>query len=329
MLKHRKSSGKKIILLIFLLLLIVTPIFFYWLPRISLQLTNEAIYILPPSKDKFISDALYISKHKGIIQTEKTKKFNYKQKYNSYPDAVLDLSSFLTESYGKHAEIFKYENNEEKYTQYVNLPMVNIDNDNIATITLPGFFGKTSDEEKYISTVQDFVKTNKDKIKGIIIDLSNNNGGNLDVLIASIAQFLPKGTLFNFVDNKDNKFSVKLQDSKIIYDDHTYSINSQEKLDIPTVILGSNITASSAEILLLTITSNVNQNIFIGQTTGGFLSGRESFKLYDNYYLGLPTRTIETNDGINHKTDVPLFPEIESQDSYNEAKKWLNEIINE
>lgn len=329
MFKQKKSNRIKILKIILLIVLISTPIFFYWLPRVSLQITNEATYILPPSRNKFISDIIYISKRKSIIQTKEMKNFDYKQKYNSYSDAVLDLSSFLTENYGKHAEIFKYENNEEKYSLHVSMPLVSIDNDKIATISLPGFFGKTSDEEKYISTVQNFFKINKDEIKGVIIDLSNNNGGNLDVLIASIVQFLPNGILFNFVDNNDNKFPVKLQDSKIIYDDHTYSINSQEKLDVPIVVLGSNVTASSAEILLLAITSNVKKNIFIGQSTGGFLSGREGFKLYDNYYLGLPTRTIETNDGINHKTDEPIFPKIESQNSYDEAKKWLDETIKE
>lgn len=328
--KCMKSSRMKIVVVMILsITLILILVLFYWLPRVTLEISNEARYILPPSKEKFISDVVYISKRKGIYSTQEIKKFDYQEKYNGYSDAVLDLSSYLAENYGKHAEIFKYENNDAKYEKYVNLPIVSIDSDKIASITLPGFSGKVSDEKKYIMTVQNFLKTNKNEIEGIIIDLSTNYGGNLDVLIASLTQLLPKGTLFNFVDNENNKFPVELMDNKINYDDHSYSIDSQEKLEIPVVVIGSNLTASSAEILLLTIISNIENSVFIGQPTGGFLSGREGFKLYDDYYLGLPTRSIETNEGINHKTDEPIRPFIESQDLYNEAKRWLDNIINQ
>ena len=255
-------------------------------------------------------------------------KYEYKEKYDSYSEAVSDLSPFLTTNYGKHTEIIKYEVEDEKYSKFMSLPIVSIDREKVATITLPGFSGKKSDEEKYITTVHNFIEINKEDIQGVIIDLSTNNGGNLDVLIASLAQFLPNGTLFSFVDNKNNRSPVKLSGSEIVYDDHSYSITSLEKLKIPVAILGSSTTASSAEILLLTVISNIKQSIFIGQPTGGYLSGREGFKLYDDYYLGLPTRTIETNDGVNHKADDPLTPEVESQDSYKDAKQWIDKIIN-
>jgi len=328
MLKHIKSKSIKVIVsLILLITLVLTPLFLYWLPRISLELNNEAIYILPPSKNKFISDVIYISKRRGISTRKEIKKFDYKENYSSYSDAVSDLSPYLAENYSNHAEVFYFEKDEEKYPKFVTLPIVSIDSDKVAMIVLPAFSGKTSEDEKFIATVQKFLKTNKNEIKGVIIDLSNNGGGNFDVLTASLSQLLPNGTLFNFVDNENNKFPVKLSDSKISYEEHNYLINSQEKLDVPVAILGSNITASSAEILLLALTNNIKRNIFIGQPTKGLVSGRKSFKLYDNYYLGLPTMAIKTNDGITHKTDEPIVPAIESQAPYDEAKKWLDKII--
>lgn len=319
---------KKKIKWIVLLIVIILPIINYWFPRISLEITNEAIYIIPPSKNKFISDIVYISKRKGIQEKEKMNNYEYKEKYDSYSEAVSDLAPFLTTNYGKHTEVIKYEAEDKKYSKFTSLPIVSIDRDKVATITLPGFSGKKSDEEKYIKTVHNFIEINKEDIQGVIIDLSTNNGGNLDVLIASLAQLLPNGTLFNFVDNENNRSSVKLSDSEIVYDDHNYPITSQEKLKMPVAVLGSSTTASSAEILLLTVISNIDQSIFIGQSTGGYLSGREGFKLYDDYYLGLSTRTIETNDGVNHKADDPITPEVESQDSYKDAKQWIEKIIN-
>ncbi|WP_413147801.1 S41 family peptidase [Enterococcus casseliflavus] len=318
---------KRRLKLIVLLTVIILPILTYWVPRVSLDIMNEAIYIIPPSKNKFISDIIYISKRKGIHEEEKTNEYVYKEKYDSYSEAISDLSPFLTANYGKHTEIIKYESEDEKYSKFVSLQIVSIDRAKVATITLPRFSGNTSEEEKYITTVQKFIELNKEDIKGVIVDLSTNNGGNLDVLIASLAQFLPNGTLFNFVDNESNRFPVRLSDSEIVYDDHNYPISSQEKLNIPVVVLGSNTTASSAEILLLTIISNIKQSIFIGQSTGGYLSGREGFKLYDDYYLGISTRTIETNDGVNHNADEPLTPAIESPDSYKDAKQWIDKII--
>lgn len=73
---------------IVLLTVIILPILTYWVPRISLDIMNEAIYIIPPSKNKFISDIIYISKRKGIHEEEKTNEYVYKEKYDSFSEAI-------------------------------------------------------------------------------------------------------------------------------------------------------------------------------------------------------------------------------------------------
>lgn len=296
----------------------------YWLPRISLHYTNNSIYFFPPSINKFISDVLYIARDKGIPVTKRSIEFNYKKKYNDYEEASVDLEKFLKKIYGNHVNIERYDNNDEKYSKFVSFPLVSINNENVATISLPGFTGKKSEEKKYISTVQDFLDINKSRIEGIIIDLTSNTGGNMDVFIATVSQLLPEGKLFDFVDNKNNRSSVDLTAEGIKNGKHIYPLKQKNKLSVPIAILGNKNTASSAEILLITLLTNTKKCVFIGDPTGGFVSGREAFKLYDNYYLGLPTRTIRTKDGTNHKSDDPILPNIKAEDGYISAKKWLS-----
>lgn len=234
------------------------------------------------------------------------------------------MEKFLKKIYGNHVNIERYDNNDEKYSKFVSFPLVSINNENVATISLPGFTGKKSEEKKYISTVQDFLDINKSRIEGIIIDLTSNTGGNMDVFIATVSQLLPEGKLFDFVDNKNNRSSVDLTAEGIKNGKHIYPLKQKNKLSVPIAILGNKNTASSAEILLITLLTNTKKCVFIGDPTGGFVSGREAFKLYDNYYLGLPTRTIRTKDGTNHKSDDPILPNIKAEDGYISAKKWLS-----
>ncbi|WP_167592671.1 S41 family peptidase [Enterococcus durans] len=166
---------------------------------------------------------------------------------------------------------------------------------------------------------------NRYAIKGVIIDLTSNNGGDSNVLLASVSQFLPNGNLLTF-KGKHYSVTLNLSDTKIKTGNYSYQIKNYPKLNVPVSVMESNITGSSAEILLLAITTTVKESTFIGRDTGGYVSGREGYKLYGNYYLGLPTEVIQTNDKIVHKIDSPISSDIQTDAPLATAKEWFSKF---
>ena len=70
----------------------------------------------------------------------------------------------------------------------------------------------------------------------------------------------------------------------------------------------------------------MKESIFIGRDTGGYVSGREGYKLYGNVYLGLPTEAIQTNDKIVQKIDSPISPDIKTDAPLDTAKEWFSKF---
>ncbi|MBC9722376.1 MAG: hypothetical protein H9W82_14110 [Lactobacillus sp.] len=324
---------KRIFLGIGILLVIVFSVN-YWLPRITLVRNHEATYLFPPSNKKFVSDVFYLIEKRGIseLSTKKEnrmiqqemKKLDAKT-YTSYQKMMPDLTNSLQKITGKHTQICFYENEEDKYAKFVSYPITSIDKNGIATIVLPSFSGTKDEGKTYVSTVNQFIETNKNTIKGVIIDLTSNNGGDSNVLLASVSQLLPNGNLLTF-KGKHDSFTLNLSDTEIKTGNYSYQIKNYPKLNVPVAVMGSNVTSSSAEILLLAITTTVKESIFIGRDTGGYVSGREGYKLYGNVYLGLPTEAIQTNDKIVQKIDSPISPDIKIDAPLDTAKEWFSKF---
>ncbi|MDT2837312.1 S41 family peptidase [Enterococcus durans] len=125
---------------------------------------------------------------------------------------------------------------------------------------------------------------------------------------------------------KDDSVTLNLSDTEIKTGKHPYTIKNYPKLNVPVAVMGSNVTSSSAEILLLAITTTVKESIFIGRDTGGYVSGREGYKLYGNVYLGLPTEAIQTNDKIVHKIDSPISSDIQTDAPLDTTKEWFSKF---
>lgn len=68
---------------------------------------------------------------------------------------------------------------------------------------------------------------------------------------------------------KDDSVTLNLSDTEIKTGKHPYTIKNYPKLNVPVAVMGSNVTSSSAEILLLAITTTVKESTFIGRDTGG------------------------------------------------------------
>ena len=107
------------------------------------------------------------------------------------------------------------------------------------------------------------------KSKGIIIDLRDNSGGNVDEVIKILECFVPKGKIL--MKERRNDEIVEI-----------VSRRKEEIHDLPIVILVNEKTASAAEMLAISLKENIGNTTIIGENTLG---------------KGITTNTIAYKDG--------------------------------
>jgi carboxyl-terminal processing protease len=132
-------------------------------------------------------------------------------------------------------------------------------------------------------------KINNAKIKGWIIDLRVNTGGNMYPMIAGLTEFLGEGSVGGFVTPahqpdgdwiiKNGSFYVdSINVTPVKYEGYPI------KREVPIAILIGGNTASSGEMTAITTIGRSN-SIRIGEPTAGYTTTNLGFKL--NEYSGL------------------------------------------
>lgn len=164
-------------------------------------------------------------------------------------------------------------------------------NKDIAYILVPGnndFRGKQMDSiAKEIKNA--ISKVNDKNIKGWVIDLRVNTGGNMYPMIAGLGDLIGEGKVGGFLTSKyepDGSWIIKngtfyvdsVKVSPIKYNGYPVS------KDIPVAILISGSTASSGEMTAISFIGRT-KSVIIGEQSGGYTTSNLGFKL--NEYSGL------------------------------------------
>ncbi|MBN1644053.1 MAG: S41 family peptidase [Dehalococcoidales bacterium] len=121
----------------------------------------------------------------------------------------------------------------------------------IACITISRFTERT--EEELIPVLQEIL--DKDA-QGIIIDLRNNPGGILDIVINNVSHFLDNGAVAHVIDKYGNRATSSVEDV------------SPKILDIPMVVLVNEYSASASEIFAGAMQDH-GRALIAGNTTFG------------------------------------------------------------
>ena len=132
-------------------------------------------------------------------------------------------------------------------------------------------------------------------IRGLIIDVRSNPGGNVNSVTSIARQILPKGLIVYIEDRQGNR--------------DEYTSDGRNELDIPIVVLVNAYTASAAEILAGAIQDH-NKGIVIGQPTFGKGSVQRIITLYDKTAVKLTVSTYFTPNGRN-LGEIGITPDIE------------------
>jgi carboxyl-terminal processing protease len=198
----------------------------------------------------------------------------------------------------------------------------------IGYIKIPGFFGNEKLEKIFAGRIQDLIKDlDKHKIIGWIIDLRDNEGGNMWPMLLGVGPILGDGTAGYFVNDKNvfekwgySKGKAFMDTTIVLQADSIYQLKNKNK---KIAILVNNKTASAAEAIAVAFIGLPNTRFF-GNPTYGRTTGNSEFILSDSSMIELMTVVYaDRNKTLYGKRLIP--DEIAKDDDPKYlAIKWIN-----
>tara|TARA_R110002167_G_scaffold80362_1_gene220926 strand:+ start:27 stop:983 length:957 start_codon:yes stop_codon:yes gene_type:complete len=286
------------------------------------------------SKKKYLDSTLDIMEEHALysdkIDWDKIKEDSYKQL--THANNIEDVHAIIKESFrylkdDGHSFLMSVNKHKAMGTSESSIPVIKSEllNDNIGYIKIPGFVGTPKMAHDFAKELQEGIKIlDRSSLKGWIVDLSENTGGNMWPMILGISPILEDGTYGYFLDSKENIVPWSCKDGQVYIGD-----NSLLKLEDPYIVQNENKkiavitgkrTASSGEATLVSFIGKKDTKLF-GLATAGFTTGNQSFILRDGAQLYLTTTVfVDRNKkpyGNDIKPDIATFKPIE------DATVWI------
>lgn len=285
------------------------------------------LYLVPPSAERYGKDALATIGKNGIYSGSDEWKSTYEEclkmieNAESYEDTYPAIKKALSVCGGKHSMLMTKSESQSTSDSYDEvLPTVSLNGD-IAVIKLPDFLGTAEAGRKYAKVAEDFIHENRDKIKGVVLDLRGNTGGDMGPMATAVSSLLPDGELMYYhyhsydvpVTLKDGVISNAGTGGKSLYPD--------EKLKVPVAILTDGMTASSGEALTLCFRGLENVKTF-GAPTAGYTSVNMLYSLYDGAQMYLTVAFDKARTGEVFE-ETRIEPDVVTDSPLEAALEWL------
>ena len=276
-------------------------------------------------KDSYIENVLYNSSaaKAGLKMNDKIISINNINIENKTSDEIKNIinenkSNKIDLRVIRNNEILDFNNLKITSIDYPNLRYSFVENKDIGYIKID-LFSTNINKQLENALFQ------LNKYSGLIIDLRNNSGGYLEEAYQTAEIFLPKGSVIYSLLQKDNR----KQDFK-------YKTN--DKQDVPIVVLVNGNTASAAEILAAALKDSYGA-VLVGSQTYGKGKVQHTYSLSSGemvkYTASLWYRPNGTNiDGTGIIPDYQVENDFETNEANetiiidNQYKKAIDIIIN-
>lgn len=276
-------------------------------------------------KDSYIENVLYNSSaaKAGLKMNDKIISINNINIENKTSDEIKNIinenkSNEIDLRVIRNNEIIDFNNLKITSIDYPNLRYSFVENKDIGYIKID-LFSTNINKQLENALFQ------LNKYSGLIIDLRNNSGGYLEEAYQTAEIFLPKGSVIYSLLQKDNK--------KQEFKDKT-----NDKQDVPIVVLVNGNTASAAEILAAALKDSYGA-VLVGSQTYGKGKVQHTYSLSSGemvkYTASLWYRPNGTNiDGTGIIPDYQVENDFETNEANetilidNQYKKAIDIIIN-
>ncbi len=187
-------------------------------------------------------------------------------------------------------------------------------------IAVPGVALDGEEANKFIQTFRDSIcHVFREPVKGWIIDLRANGGGNTFPMMAILDFLLPDGP-FATVHGPDNEVLEQwaLRGGNTYQNDKPATLNGagcrKKELQTPVVLLTSPVTVSAGEMVPIAFKGRKN-TVTIGDTTGGLITSNEWTDLSEDTALNISNGYVADRTGKLYKTAI--VPDIVLTTGYN------------
>ena len=284
-------------------------------------------YLVPPSAETYGKNALSTIDKNGIFAGNDEWKSTYNEclkmieNAKSYDNTYDAIRKALSVGGGKHSMLMTKSESQDTTESYDEvLPTVSLDGD-IAIIKLPDFLGTAEAGQKYAKIAEDFIHENRDKIKGVVLDLRGNTGGDMGPMATAVSSLLPDGELV-YYHYRSYDVPVTLKNG-VVSNAGTggKSLYPEEKLNVPVAILTDDMTASSGEALTLCFRGLERTRTF-GAPTAGYTSVNMLYNMYDGAQMYLTVAFDKARTGEIFK-ETPIEPDVATDSPLEAALEWL------
>jgi carboxyl-terminal processing protease len=166
-------------------------------------------------------------------------------------------------------------------------------------------------------------------IKGWIVDLTQNTGGNMAPMIAGLGPLFSDETLGYLVDVNKQKNAWHYKAGQYFWDDDTglhVSAPVVLPLRLPIAVLTSSQTGSSGEAVAISFIRNANTRSF-GKPTWGLTTGNGSFRMKDGSQMYLASTIMADRHGdlYRHGIQPDQLIDGKQEDLLKAATEWIGQ----
>ncbi len=284
---------------------------------------NYGLYLLPPSEEQYVNNAMSFAdfgiyaKGKDWKKARKTA-IEKASECSSYEETYPIIQEALSVAGGKHSKIIA-KNQSDEWIEEQTMPVCSFEK-GILYIKLPSYVMDSGESKEYTDAVINAIKENQESVKGVVLDLRDNTGGDMGPMVAAVSPLLPDGVLMQF-DISGQKRDVTLSEGTVAGGGSVTDVEAIDKLSVPVAILQNEMTASSGEATLICFKGLDNVRTF-GTDTAGYCSSNTIRKMYDGAIIQLTVGSDVDRQG-NMYCEDPIAPDVRTDEPIEEAEKWL------
>lgn len=291
-------------------------------------------YHLSPQAQQYLEEVLTLlqqhSVQKNQVNWAKFKQAVFQVAQNSqtiedtYPAVAYAIAQLNDHhSYFAPAKPDTFAANEKPLPVYTDETTPN----DIGYIRLPFCIGNKAQTNAYIQLVNNKITAqNNQHLKGWIVDLRGNFGGNMWPMMAAVGSLLHTGTQGYFIDADNHAQAWRYENGKACLDTITLAENKQILTLHGTqyiAVLINEETASSGEAMAVLFKGYANAKLF-GAPTFGVSTGCEPFTLSDGSHLNLATSVFADKNHNKYGNAIhPDYP-CPAEETLSKAIGWIH-----
>ena len=199
----------------------------------------------------------------------------------------------------------------------------------IGYIRIPWVVGSPEKLDAYIANVQAQIKArDKPALKGWLVDLRGNMGGNMWPMLVGVGPVLGEDTLGYSVDANNTKTAWRYEKGKALADGdieaetaHYYTLKSANPV---VAVLTDTLTASSGEAVAVAFKARKHTRSF-GAGTCGVSTSRSRFYLSDGSVLLLTTAVFADRRLVRYGHSIAPDEPLKPAEVVPQAIRWIRE----